>query len=363
MIEMLVLYGEKNMNGGCHLRTGSKTYVYNNKEYKTIREMSEAYDIPFYALESRIRKGMSVEDAIEQGVNKNEVVVFGKTYISAIEALKHFDVSYERMKHLLMKHYGLEEAIIYCLTNDIIYNGKKYTKLVDLCSDYGMDSKIINTRLRLGWTLYEALNKEKKEPTNSKTVEYRGKIYKSQKELANSYGLHTDMVRAFVKRHKVDYVTAFDIINTFLEPYGGNRPSIISKIPYVIYNGEWLKSSDVLCEVCGVTKLNLMPFMTKHKIKNPFDALQKMKDSTVERHILRETGKFYSVVDLEYNLKESVDKLIHKGIVERRKIKVYPDCIYNPKGYCATVFQDYKKYLSKLDVIKTKEKSVSSVSN
>lgn len=347
------------MKGGSSLRTGSKMYVYNNQEYKTIREMSEAYDIPFYALEARIRKGMSVEDAVKQGVNINEVTVFGKTYVSVIEALKHFDVSYERVRHLLMKHYGLEDAIIHCLTNNIVYSGKTYTKLVDLCSDYGKDSETINTRLRLGWTLYEALNKEKKEPTSSKTVEYRGKLYKSQKELANSYGLHTDMVKAFVRRHKVDYVTAFDIINTFLEPYEGNRPTIISKIPYVIYNGEWLKSSDVLCEICGVTKLNLMPFMTKHKIKNPFDALQKMKDSTVDRHILRETGKFYSVADLQYSLKDNVDTLIRKGIVERRKIKVYPDCIYNPEGYCATVFQDYKQYLSKLDVIKMKEKSVS----
>ncbi|MCK1999777.1 hypothetical protein MZM54_00085 [[Brevibacterium] frigoritolerans] len=355
MIEMFVRKNEWRLS----LANRLKNVCIYKQEYKTIREMSETYNIPFYALEGRIRKGMSVEDAIKEGVNKNEVIVFGKTYISLIEALKHFDVSYERVKHLLMKHYGLEDAIIHCLTSNIVYNGKTYTKLVDLCSDYGKDSETISTRLRSGWTLYEALNKEKKEPTKSKTVEYRGKLYKSQKELANSYGLHTDMVKAFVRRHKVDYVTAFDIINTFLEPYRGNRPTIISKIPYVIYNGEWLKSSDVLCEICGVTKLNLMPFMTKHKIKNPFDALQKMKDSTVERHILKETGKFYSVADLQYNLKENIDILIRKGIVERRKINVYPDCTYNPIGYCATVFQDYKQYLSKLDVIKTKEKSVS----
>ncbi|MCK1999775.1 hypothetical protein MZM54_00075 [[Brevibacterium] frigoritolerans] len=41
--------------------------------------------------------------------------------------------------------------------------------------------------------------------------------------------------------------------------------------------------------------------------------------------------------------------------MERRKIKVHPDFAYNPMGYNATVTQDYKQYLSKLDVIKTKE--------
>ena len=73
--------------------------------------------------------------------------------------------------------------------NFISYKGKQYCKWADLAKDYGITGKLLDKRIRRGWTLEESLEipiNRKEFMLRKKLYEYKGKLYsiKQLSELA-----------------------------------------------------------------------------------------------------------------------------------------------------------------------------------
>ena len=73
--------------------------------------------------------------------------------------------------------------------NKISYKGKRYKNYSELAKDYGLKSKLLDRRLRNGWTLEEALEiplQRKELILKKRLYEYEGKLY-SVKELSKKF--------------------------------------------------------------------------------------------------------------------------------------------------------------------------------
>lgn len=75
-----------------------------------------------------------------------------------------------------------------------IYNGKEYSSIRSYCKEHDLNYHLVWSRLRVGWSFEEAINKSKQRRTN---ISYKGRLYKNLTELAKDAGIN---INTFKKR-------------------------------------------------------------------------------------------------------------------------------------------------------------------
>ena len=192
--------------------TDKKFIAPDGKEYGSIKALAKAYGCNYDTVQRRLKKGFSVEDAISKSklLNANKKIVGpdGKEYDSIKSLSKAYECNYNIVRYRLKQGMSLEDALSKekipsgCPGKKIIGpDGKEYKSIKALAKAYGCNYDIVRVRLKKGYSLEEALFKEKSPGRYRKKIAGPdGKEYKSIKALAEKYGCNYGTITSRLER-------------------------------------------------------------------------------------------------------------------------------------------------------------------
>lgn len=144
----------------------SKSIEYNGNKFKSLRNLCDFYNVPYYAIYFRINKGCSLEEALTEPVRNNRVVEFqGKKFKSTREFCRHYNLNATTFCNRRNMGWTIEECV-YGKANkcgrpkfmgEIEFEGKKYKNFKSLCKDYNVNYENCRMRHYRGWTLKECI--------------------------------------------------------------------------------------------------------------------------------------------------------------------------------------------------------------
>lgn len=319
---------------------------FRGKEYKTLIDLARAYNIDYHLIIGRLSAGYSLEQAIRMGASTKEVTLYGVKYKSLVHLSKEIGIRYESLENRLAEGLTLEEAVdILINTEPIVFNGIKYPTLTALCMEYQIDLVNFRHRINLGWSTRDALLTPIRKTKRKNQIEYRGILYNSKRELAEHFGYTPSMLQVQGKILGLDFIPTLDFLNTFLANYKGNRPNLINKIPYVIYEQQWFPLLKDLCEYIGVEPLQLKTFRRNNPTTSVHDALTQMSELTKMRVIDNQTNEISTLKELEVKYKRDVRTLEREGYFMRVTVKAFPSMRFNKHLPFITPEATYKEIL------------------
>ena len=171
--------------------TGKVTcYDHLGNGFKTKREMCKFYNIDEGTFASRIRYGWSVKDALEMK-EKKCYDHLGNEFNTVSELVKHYGISETLYyKRILEGNMSLEEVLTTPKYNTTLeccdHLGNKFKSQAEMCRYYGVEPRIYRNRIRLGWTIADALTKK---GAGKECFDHLGNKFNSIKEMYEHYGL------------------------------------------------------------------------------------------------------------------------------------------------------------------------------
>lgn len=154
---------EKALTEPVGVGTCKKVKDHLGNEFDSIKSMCEKYRINQTVYNSRIKSGLTLEEALTKPVKRSS------------------DNSYKRLEYIS----GVKE-----------YAEKNYGSIVDMCAYYGITGQTLLNRLRRGMNLKQALTND------VKTMDYKdhlGYRYASLKDKCDKYGVD---VKTYLNRRK-----------------------------------------------------------------------------------------------------------------------------------------------------------------
>lgn len=314
-----------------------KTIVYNGEEYSSISKLESKLGYNYGILRSRMSRGKTLEEAIAQGHNPNEVTVFGKGYSSVAEVARLYGIDEQRLRLRSKEMGSIEKALKLILTKEtILYDGKEYESLIQLCNEYNIDAQTVSRRLHYGQTLERAITTPIKLKNTKGSYTYRGETFRTRRELASKYGFALDLIKSTALRRELDIVQVLDILVNYFEPHTLNRPQLIHRIPYAIVDGVWCYTRDEFSQRLGLKSKQLTAFMDyhKHNAENKSEltiqeALVAMKQTTKPAYLDVSTGTKHSRQVILDKYKRDINTLLRKGIVVTTTVPMYPNLEFN----------------------------------
>lgn len=212
------------------IERGTKEIEYNGNLHTSFEDLANQVGVNSATIRSRMKLGYSLEGAIALG-SKEEIQVFHNTFKTLKELTDYYGLDYNHFSVLLSLGKTYEEAVTYMLSKEkIALDGVEYETLTDLCNEYGISGNVVRNRICKGYSLREAVTKPVRQITRSTNYMFRGKIYNTKKELAESYGLQQSFVNDFSKNKKLDYIDSLEVLVTFLDTIKGGRNSYSKSI-------------------------------------------------------------------------------------------------------------------------------------
>lgn len=338
----------------------AKEVEYNGVKYYSIKELADSLGYDYVAFTHYVSRRNTIDEAVlayNEKYNKHLIELWGKTYKSYYHLASSFGISVDAISGRLVTEVPLEDIVKELLNSVIEFKGKKYSSLTELCSVYNIHLSSVLSRLKSGWVLEEALTK-KVDSSKGVAVEYRGKEYTSKMALCRDYGIGDTYVSDFLRLNNMsvcDWLFAFDLAVQFFDKLGGYKPNIISRVPLVIYNGVWLYTYAEFCNYVNVPLSAARRARGANTELTPFEALSLLNSEYDERYTLG--GKVIPYKSIRSITGIDTKTAIKKGIVTKIKLKRYPNCMYQPDGYCVNVLSLFEKYKeNKLSNYKTKKK-------
>lgn len=323
------------------------------KKYPTLEHVVKHYGVSRKTINHRLEAGDTLEEAIKKGTSNREVTVFGKTHKTLTDLANYYNLNINAFKSRLANGETLEGTVKSLLNKEpIIFEGKEYTTFRRLCEDYLIDNSIVVNRITIGWSLYEAVTRAVEPKSTEPKYKIKGVYYASKREACEAHGLSAGLVKDSVKYLTPSFEQNLELLYRFFSSYGGNKPKLIGKIPYIIYNGEWYLTVKDYCDAVGLTPTKLSNFMGRKNISSPIVATQMMKNSKKVRWYDAKTGELQTLRSLTEKYKANGDALLSRGYAIKKTLYSYPTCVFKSGGYCATPAKDFKEYLIKSGIKK-----------
>jgi hypothetical protein len=284
----------------------AKEVTYLGDVYQSFKALSDSLGFDYNAFMSQVRRRVTLEEAVDAYLAESrlrDLTVWGKTFKSITDTADAYGVSASSLYyHLDKKGMTPEEALVQLLKSGVTFRGKKYNSLIDLCSEYKILNSNLFSRLKVGWTLAEALTTPldiSKMRRNTPSIYYRGSSFNTKAALLRHYGIAVSLVKDFMLYNKIplsDWLFAFDIIASFLDTCNGNRPNIVSKIPLLVYNGQWLYTAAQFCEACSIPHSHYRGSVTINRGATPFRLMELLKTKTDEKYLIN--GQYYGHLEV-----------------------------------------------------------------
>lgn len=149
----------------------------------------------------------------------------------------------------------VEESALHYLKTIIHCAGEQYIHYCEIASEYGISPDTLYYRIRNGWALEVAARTPISIRINpAQYIVYDQQEYTSKAVLCSAYGITTTLVYSTMNSYKLEgWIETFDLIIQFLKSCPGNRPKLVTKIPYIIYNNVWCDTAKAFCNECGIT--------------------------------------------------------------------------------------------------------------
>lgn len=243
-----------------------RTYEFNNKTYKSLREIAEVTGVKESALWARINRiGMSIEDAVNFEAHGNEVVCHGKTFpsVSALAAAYNLP-GWKVRQRIYIRAYTPEEAVSdegkrLSSQEDIIVNGTKYNSLMDACETHGLTVESVKRKLQDGASFNEAFD----ENWSANPIIVEDMKFKNFGMVAKHYNLSANLLRDRIsKGYSLEEAvgvepTNFSNSGRYNDVYFERNPddAYIDSILYFVQFQE--KATGITFHKVGITKYSI----------------------------------------------------------------------------------------------------------
>lgn len=145
---------------------------FNEKQYKSIRQLSLEVNIPYTTLLHRLDSGKTLTEAVRAGSpTQNHVTVAGQNFKSITQAAEFFGVKANTARSRLKNGFTVEEAFGLkkrqkkkknqeTCKNPVTVNGVKYGSLFQAARSFNLSTNMVNKRVKKGLTIEQALELE-----------------------------------------------------------------------------------------------------------------------------------------------------------------------------------------------------------
>ena len=177
-------------------------YLYNAKEYSSIKELAEAHNLPYERVSSRLRAGLSLLEAMDPEENpkrhgKKPIEINGVNYASLTEAAKKLDLTTTKLRKRL-EYLNPEKSKAKLIQlkkrkpwvkkkRTLIVEGRTFASIMELSRHYKLNEGTIRSRLNSGETIEKAVGLTTEE--TAFPLEFHGKSFNTQEEIATFYGV------------------------------------------------------------------------------------------------------------------------------------------------------------------------------
>lgn len=133
--------------------------------YKSISAMCDKYGVSIATYSSRIKSGLTVEEALTKESHQNVRDHLGNEYNSFSEMCLAYNKTIDAVRYRIAHNWSLEDA----LTSDIgdiriskryvckDHLGNIYVSKSAMCSQYNISKALFDYRIRHNWSLKDAL--------------------------------------------------------------------------------------------------------------------------------------------------------------------------------------------------------------
>ncbi len=186
---------------------GVNNMVYDHlgNKFNTQKDMCTAYGIDGSTFRSRIKSGLSLEEALTRGFikpsSKECYDHLGNRYNSILEMCDAYGIDGSTFRSRIKSGLSLEEA----LTKGFIqpgskecydHLGNKYNSILEMCAKYNITDSAYRSRIRRGWNKKDALTKPFCINGFDKTCyDHLGNKFNTQKDMCIAYGIEASTFR------------------------------------------------------------------------------------------------------------------------------------------------------------------------
>ena len=173
-------------------------YVTDHKgnKFASQGEMCEFYDIPLSLFRQRLQKGWSLKRALETPLMRF-IDHEGNNFKSSAEMCKAWCIPHDVFKSRIRDGWALKDALETPVTINLgrfqvrDHRGNMFKSIEEMCKAYDITYVTFSHRLKLGWTLKDALETPVRVPLEAYWVtDYKGNKFKSKKEMCKAYGIN-----------------------------------------------------------------------------------------------------------------------------------------------------------------------------
>ncbi len=214
-------------------------YDHINQQFPSISAMCEYWGVNQSTYQFRIQQGLSVEEALttkrkkrkkQDGIACND----GEhQYSSIVEAAKAMGVN---PSTLYKRHSRGKDMFEQKTYRD--HTGREFSSFLKMCTAWGHAPNTVRCRLRRGWSLKDALEKE--------WDKYKGiacsdgeNEYKSRREAARAYGLPQNLINQRINKGKSQ--------DELFGPYNPGKGTTVYDL-----EGNRYRSINELCRICKI---------------------------------------------------------------------------------------------------------------
>lgn len=161
----------------------------NGIEYESIPQLAKAFNLEPYIVYQRIKKGFTVEEAVQKSMKGKNIEVEGKKFSSIAEAARYYNLIPENVQSNLKAGMTNEQALGLESTKPLKYewSNNKFETIGELASfvskQTNIPKKLLMGRIRRGYTVDEAIKLGDEKIVSP--GRYNFTILKRDKSLAN----------------------------------------------------------------------------------------------------------------------------------------------------------------------------------
>lgn len=186
-------------------------------EYKTVKEMCNAYNISYSTFKRRRKAGWSIKDSLTIKTKHRKLRHVpgepikdhkGRVYKCIKDMCKEYGISISTFSNRLNNGWSIEDALTkvptpyYGIRGPVKVTdhlGNEYKSIYDMCKAYHIRFNTFNGRLERGWSLEAALTREIG-AKNKNTEDHKGKMYKNTHQMCKAYGISEGTFESRLKR-------------------------------------------------------------------------------------------------------------------------------------------------------------------
>lgn len=166
-------------------------------KYRSVEQMCHRYGIKSSVFNYRIKRGMSLQEALTTKNLRECIDHLGNKFKSQAEMCKHYNISENSFYDRINSGWTLKDTLTtksqkgqsYICSDHL---GNTFGSEKEMCDAYKTTIKMFRARLKLGWTVEDALTKPK---ASERIEDTFGNRFESIKKLAMYYGIRYDTLR------------------------------------------------------------------------------------------------------------------------------------------------------------------------